>query len=105
MDAGLVVSFAYNINNLLTFYQEFNFIVAVVWLSVHFGVYLLFIFTLCHSISADEFLYQNQWGEIALLNIGNLSERILMSNTTYVSMKKTNVGISINEKIYRKCQN
>lgn len=35
--------------------------------------------------SAEEFLYQNQWGEIALLTVGNLSERILMSNTTYVS--------------------
>jgi hypothetical protein len=38
--------------------------------------------------SADEFLYQNQWGEIALLNVGNLSEKILMSNTTYVSTNK-----------------
>lgn len=37
------------------------------------------------SLTADEFLYQNQWGEIALLTVGNLSERILMSNTTYVS--------------------
>lgn len=35
--------------------------------------------------AAEEFLYQNQWGEIALLTVGNLSERILMSNTTYVS--------------------
>lgn len=36
--------------------------------------------------TAEEFLYQNQWGEIALLSVGNLSERILMSNTTYVSI-------------------
>jgi hypothetical protein len=43
------------------------------------AVYTLF------SLTADEFLYQNQWGEIALLTVGNLSERILMSNTTYVS--------------------
>lgn len=35
--------------------------------------------------TAEEFLYLNQWGEIALLSVGNLSERILMSNTTYVS--------------------
>lgn len=41
-----------------------------------------------HIISAEEFLYQNQWGEIALLSIvknSTMSERILMSNTTYVS--------------------
>lgn len=37
------------------------------------------------SLTADEFLYQNQWGEIALLTVGNLSEKILMTNTTYVS--------------------
>lgn len=36
-------------------------------------------------LTAEEFLYQNQWGEIALLTVGNLSERILMANTTYVS--------------------
>lgn len=36
--------------------------------------------------TAEEFLYLNQWGEIALLSVGNLSERILMSNTTYVSI-------------------
>lgn len=43
------------------------------------------IFTQC-LFTADEFLYQNQWGEIALLTVGNLSEKILMSNTTYVSV-------------------
>lgn len=38
------------------------------------------------SLTAEEFLYLNQWNEIALLSVGNLSERILMSNTTYVSI-------------------
>lgn len=37
------------------------------------------------SFTAEEFLYQNKWGEVALLNVANLSEKILMSNTTYVS--------------------
>lgn len=44
--------------------------------------------SISHIISAEEFLYQNQWGEIALLSIvknSTMSERILMSNTTYVS--------------------
>lgn len=36
-------------------------------------------------IGAEEFLYLNQWSEISLLNLVNLSENILMSNTTYVS--------------------
>jgi inactive dipeptidyl peptidase 10 len=45
---------------------------------------LFFVFFL--SFIAEEFLYRNQWGEISLLNIKNLSERILMSNTTYVSI-------------------
>uniref|UniRef100_A0A182Y8J4 Uncharacterized protein n=1 Tax=Anopheles stephensi TaxID=30069 RepID=A0A182Y8J4_ANOST len=36
-------------------------------------------------IGPDEFLYQNHWGEISLLNMNNLSERVLMSNTTMVS--------------------
>lgn len=35
--------------------------------------------------TAEEFLYQNQWGGISLLNAINLSERVLMSNTTFVS--------------------
>jgi hypothetical protein len=38
------------------------------------------------SLTADEFLYRNQWGEIALLTVGNLTEKILMANTTYVSL-------------------
>lgn len=43
-------------------------------------------FTTNELFTAEEFLYLNQWGEIALLSVGNLSERILMSNTTYVSI-------------------
>lgn len=39
-------------------------------------------------ISVDEFLYQNQWGGISLLNTVNLSEKVLMSNTTFVSILK-----------------
>lgn len=42
-------------------------------------------FTLCLLFPAEEFLYQDQWGGISLLNVGNLSERVLISNTTYVS--------------------
>lgn len=36
--------------------------------------------------TAEEFLYRNQWGGISLLNAVNLSERVLMSNFTYVSI-------------------
>lgn len=38
------------------------------------------------QFTAEEFLYQNQWGGISLLNAINLSERVLMSNTTFVSI-------------------
>lgn len=32
-----------------------------------------------------EFLYENKWGGISLLNVANLSEVVLMPNTTFVS--------------------
>lgn len=35
--------------------------------------------------TGEEFLYRNQWGGISLLNVVNLSERVLMSNFTFVS--------------------
>lgn len=58
-------------------------------------------------LTADEFLYQNQWGEIALLTVGNLSERILMANTTYVShLIRTNFNrptSSLDDKKFRTC--
>lgn len=38
-------------------------------------------------LTAEEYLYQNQWGGISLLNAVNLSERVLMSNVTYVSIE------------------
>lgn len=37
-------------------------------------------------ISNEEFLYQNNWGGISLLNTSNLTEKVLMSNTTFVSI-------------------
>lgn len=35
---------------------------------------------------AEEFIYLDQWGRISLLNVGNLTDRVLMSNVTYVSI-------------------
>lgn len=43
------------------------------------------IFSYFFYVSAQEFLYRNQWGGISLLNAVNLSERVLMSNITFVS--------------------
>ncbi|KNC27620.1 hypothetical protein FF38_02005, partial [Lucilia cuprina] len=31
----------------------------------------------------EEFLYQDHWGRICLLNVANLTERVLMSNVTF----------------------
>lgn len=90
MDAGLVVSISHTTSIIYwNFYYEFNhfYLLLLFGSDVDFGILFIISRLFCHSISADEFLYQNQWGEIALLSIGNLSERILMSNTTYVSMK------------------
>lgn len=56
-------------------------------------MFILFTLTWCHFIpfyfgfiSAEEFFYRNQWGGISLLNALNLSERVLMSNVTFVSI-------------------
>lgn len=38
-------------------------------------------------ITGEEFLYQDHWGRIVLLNASSLNERVLMSNVTYVSTK------------------
>lgn len=56
-------------------------------------------------VSAHEFLYLNQWNEISLLNLLNLSENVVMSNTTYVSKEpqniiKLSVGHQLNSKYY-----
>lgn len=40
------------------------------------------------SFAGEEFLYQNQWGGISLMNAVNLSVRVLMSNVTFVSIQK-----------------
>lgn len=37
------------------------------------------------QFKAEEFLYLNQWGGISLLNVQTMAEKVLMSNTTYVS--------------------
>lgn len=47
------------------------------------------------QFTAEEFLYQNQWGGISLLNAINLSERVLMSNTTFVSINKLTQSMEI----------
>ncbi|KAG5683000.1 hypothetical protein PVAND_012312 [Polypedilum vanderplanki] len=56
-------------------------------------------------ISSEEFLYQNQWGEIALLSVGNLSERILMSNTTYKNLAPAKFSLSADKKYLLLAQN
>ncbi|XP_037042079.1 inactive dipeptidyl peptidase 10 [Bradysia coprophila] len=49
-------------------------------------------------ISAEEFLYQNQWGGISLLNAINLSERVLMSNTTFKTLAPVRFSLSADKK-------
>ncbi|XP_037913520.1 inactive dipeptidyl peptidase 10 isoform X3 [Hermetia illucens] len=49
-------------------------------------------------IGAEEFLYQDQWGGISLLNVGNLSERVLISNTTYKTLAPAKFSISANRR-------
>lgn len=49
-------------------------------------------------IGPDEFLYQNHWGEISLLNMNNLSERILVSNTTLKTLSVAKFSISADRK-------
>lgn len=39
------------------------------------------------QFTADEYLFENQWGGISLLNVLVLAERVLMSNTTFVSTR------------------
>lgn len=51
-----------------------------------FILYFFSLFFLWFSLAADEFLYQNQWGGISILNVAKQTERILMSNTTFVSI-------------------
>lgn len=43
------------------------------------------LFSYSMTFSAQEYLYQNQWGGISLLNAINLSEMELMTNVTFVS--------------------
>ncbi|KAL7031857.1 hypothetical protein ACKWTF_007152 [Chironomus riparius] len=56
-------------------------------------------------INPEEFLYQNQWGEVALLSVGNLSERILMSNTTYKNLAPAKFSLSADKKYLLLAQN
>ena len=46
-------------------------------------------------VGGHEFLYLNRWNEIALLNLAALSESVVMSNTTYVSVSRRRLdGVS-----------
>uniref|UniRef100_A0A8W7P9I1 Dipeptidylpeptidase IV N-terminal domain-containing protein n=1 Tax=Anopheles coluzzii TaxID=1518534 RepID=A0A8W7P9I1_ANOCL len=54
---------------------------------------------------ADEFLYQNHWGEISLLNMNNLSERVLMSNTTMKTLAPVKFSISADRRYLLLAQN
>ena len=46
---------------------------------------IVFLLLVLFSFTEEEFLYQDHWGRICLLNFANLTERVLMSNVTYVS--------------------
>uniref|UniRef100_A0A182MX10 Dipeptidylpeptidase IV N-terminal domain-containing protein n=1 Tax=Anopheles culicifacies TaxID=139723 RepID=A0A182MX10_9DIPT len=56
-------------------------------------------------IGPDEFLYQNHWGEISLLNMNNLSERVLMSNTTVKTLAPVKFSISADRRYLLLAQN
>ncbi|XP_058063063.1 venom dipeptidyl peptidase 4 [Anopheles bellator] len=56
-------------------------------------------------IGADEFLYQNHWGEISLLSMNNLSERVLMSNTTVKTLAPVKFSISADRRYILLAQN
>uniref|UniRef100_A0A4Y0BK07 Venom dipeptidyl peptidase 4 n=1 Tax=Anopheles funestus TaxID=62324 RepID=A0A4Y0BK07_ANOFN len=56
-------------------------------------------------IGPDEFLYQNHWGEISLLNMNNLSERVLMSNTTMKTLAPVKFSISADRRYLLLAQN
>ncbi|XP_062706955.1 prolyl endopeptidase FAP isoform X1 [Aedes albopictus] len=56
-------------------------------------------------IGPNEFLYQNHWGEISLLNMNNLSERILMSNTTVKTLALAKFSISADRMFLLLAQN
>uniref|UniRef100_A0A182F2S2 Dipeptidylpeptidase IV N-terminal domain-containing protein n=1 Tax=Anopheles albimanus TaxID=7167 RepID=A0A182F2S2_ANOAL len=55
--------------------------------------------------AADEFLYQNHWGEISLLSMNNLSERVLMSNTTMKTLAPVKFSISADRRYLLLAQN
>ncbi|XP_035782023.1 venom dipeptidyl peptidase 4-like isoform X3 [Anopheles albimanus] len=56
-------------------------------------------------IGPDEFLYQNHWGEISLLSMNNLSERVLMSNTTMKTLAPVKFSISADRRYLLLAQN
>uniref|UniRef100_A0AAG5DCG6 Venom dipeptidyl peptidase 4 n=1 Tax=Anopheles atroparvus TaxID=41427 RepID=A0AAG5DCG6_ANOAO len=56
-------------------------------------------------IGPDEFLYQNHWGEISLLSMNNLSERVLMSNTTLKTLAPVKFSISADRRYLLLAQN
>lgn len=56
-------------------------------------------------INAEEFIYQDQWGRINLLNVGNLSARVLMSNVTYKTLAPYTFSISADKRFILLAQN
>ncbi|XP_037959128.1 prolyl endopeptidase FAP [Teleopsis dalmanni] len=56
-------------------------------------------------INAEEFLYQDHWGRITLLNVANLTERVLMSNVTYKTFAPYTFSLSADKRYILLAQN
>ncbi|XP_039952053.1 inactive dipeptidyl peptidase 10 [Bactrocera tryoni] len=56
-------------------------------------------------INGEEFLYQDHWGRIVLLNASNLNERVLMSNVTYKTLAPYTFSISADKRYILLAQN
>lgn len=50
-----------------------------------YRIFPIKVFLFFFLFAAHEFLFQDQWGGISLVNVTNLSETVLMSNVTFVS--------------------
>ncbi|XP_013101716.2 inactive dipeptidyl peptidase 10 isoform X1 [Stomoxys calcitrans] len=56
-------------------------------------------------INEEEFLYQDHWGRICLLNVANLTERVLMSNVTFKTLAPYTFTISADKRYLMVSQN
>ncbi|XP_055372089.1 inactive dipeptidyl peptidase 10 isoform X2 [Condylostylus longicornis] len=56
-------------------------------------------------INAEEFLYQDQWGQICLLNVANSSDRVLMSNITFKDLSPYTFSLSPDKRFILVSQN